>query len=274
MGQMQGQDDEEQAILEETIPFNTPDTTETEVLAAKCHHNTACMSTITHAKHMNSKGPCLVCHHMTVPWTVMPLDPSDMEHVNLTISMFQTLTGNQTGNINTSPDPVKMTVNEAMRRGHTCICSQVVGTVSLGWSRCVEYKEVKGNDSTCMANDSLHLEQQAIRAAVIRHHQILDLMTMKEGGVCTILNASCCFYIPELHCPHEGHGRPTSRGWGLMVGLVRGHVCSKCLVRTVAMQALLQAAASPPGDDIIPLDHDQEDDTTIPEWLARSKGGM
>ncbi|KAL6491515.1 hypothetical protein MHYP_G00018600 [Metynnis hypsauchen] len=53
------------------------------------------------------------------------------------------------------------------------------------------------NDSSSAIN-AVRLEQQAIRAAVLEHRQVLDILTLKEGGVCTMINASCCFYIPDL----------------------------------------------------------------------------
>lgn len=42
-------------------------------------------------------------------------------------------------------------------------------------------------------------EMTAIRTAVIQHRLALDILLAERGGVCKLLNISCCFYIPDEH---------------------------------------------------------------------------
>ncbi|KAJ0032754.1 hypothetical protein NQD34_002835 [Periophthalmus magnuspinnatus] len=37
----------------------------------------------------------------------------------------------------------------------------------------------------------------AIRTAVIQHRLALDILLTEKGGVCKLINASCCFHIPD-----------------------------------------------------------------------------
>lgn len=43
----------------------------------------------------------------------------------------------------------------------------------------------------------VNTEMFAIRTAVIQHRLALDIIFAEKGGVCKILNASCCFYVPD-----------------------------------------------------------------------------
>uniref|UniRef100_A0A8C4EQU9 Uncharacterized protein n=1 Tax=Dicentrarchus labrax TaxID=13489 RepID=A0A8C4EQU9_DICLA len=44
--------------------------------------------------------------------------------------------------------------------------------------------------------------QQALRqcsdnSAFIQHRLVLDIILAEKGGICKILNVSCCFYVPD-----------------------------------------------------------------------------
>uniref|UniRef100_A0A3B3ZHR9 Uncharacterized protein n=1 Tax=Periophthalmus magnuspinnatus TaxID=409849 RepID=A0A3B3ZHR9_9GOBI len=43
----------------------------------------------------------------------------------------------------------------------------------------------------------LNAEMAAIRTAVIQHRLALDILLTEKGGVCKLINASCCFHIPD-----------------------------------------------------------------------------
>ncbi|KAM3602295.1 uncharacterized protein V6R79_001523 [Siganus canaliculatus] len=40
-------------------------------------------------------------------------------------------------------------------------------------------------------------EMFAIRTAVIQHRLVLDIILAEKGGICKLLNVSCCFYVPD-----------------------------------------------------------------------------
>ncbi|XP_049329729.1 syncytin-A-like [Astyanax mexicanus] len=56
-----------------------------------------------------------------------------------------------------------------------------------------------------MANSSteafflINAEMRAIRQAVLQNRMALDLLLSHEGGVCQVLNTSCCFSIPDYY---------------------------------------------------------------------------
>ncbi len=43
----------------------------------------------------------------------------------------------------------------------------------------------------------VNTEMSAIRTAVIQHRLALDIILAEKGGICKMLNVSCCFYIPD-----------------------------------------------------------------------------
>jgi len=43
----------------------------------------------------------------------------------------------------------------------------------------------------------MNTEMFAIRTAVIQHRLALDIILAEKGGICKILNVSCCFYVPD-----------------------------------------------------------------------------
>lgn len=53
-------------------------------------------------------------------------------------------------------------------------------------------------NDTAGAIGALRVEQQAIRAAVVQHRMVFDLLTAQQGGVCKMINTSCCFYLPDF----------------------------------------------------------------------------
>ncbi|XP_036420123.1 syncytin-1-like [Colossoma macropomum] len=44
-----------------------------------------------------------------------------------------------------------------------------------------------------LVNDELH----ALREVVLENKKVLDLLTLEKGGLCHILNTSCCIYVPD-----------------------------------------------------------------------------
>uniref|UniRef100_A0AAR2IYE3 Uncharacterized protein n=1 Tax=Pygocentrus nattereri TaxID=42514 RepID=A0AAR2IYE3_PYGNA len=45
----------------------------------------------------------------------------------------------------------------------------------------------------------VNTEMAAIRHAVLQNRMALDLLLAKEGGVCKVLNTSCCFSLPDYY---------------------------------------------------------------------------
>uniref|UniRef100_A0A3B4DT81 ERVV2 protein n=1 Tax=Pygocentrus nattereri TaxID=42514 RepID=A0A3B4DT81_PYGNA len=45
----------------------------------------------------------------------------------------------------------------------------------------------------------VNTEMAAIRQAVLQNRMALDLLLAKEGGVCKVLNTSCCFSLPDYY---------------------------------------------------------------------------
>uniref|UniRef100_A0A3B1K527 Uncharacterized protein n=1 Tax=Astyanax mexicanus TaxID=7994 RepID=A0A3B1K527_ASTMX len=45
----------------------------------------------------------------------------------------------------------------------------------------------------------INAEMRAIRQAVLQNRMALDLLLAHEGGVCQVLNTSCCFSIPDYY---------------------------------------------------------------------------
>lgn len=43
----------------------------------------------------------------------------------------------------------------------------------------------------------INMEMTAIRTAVIQHRLALDILLAEKGGMCKLINASCCFHIPD-----------------------------------------------------------------------------
>lgn len=52
-------------------------------------------------------------------------------------------------------------------------------------------------NQTEMALALMNTEMSAIRSAVIQHRLALDIILAEKGGICKILNVSCCFYVPD-----------------------------------------------------------------------------
>uniref|UniRef100_A0A8C4GHZ2 Uncharacterized protein n=1 Tax=Dicentrarchus labrax TaxID=13489 RepID=A0A8C4GHZ2_DICLA len=52
-------------------------------------------------------------------------------------------------------------------------------------------------NQTEMALTLMNTEMSAIRTAVIQHRLALDIILAEKGGICKILNVSCCFYVPD-----------------------------------------------------------------------------
>lgn len=46
---------------------------------------------------------------------------------------------------------------------------------------------------------ALQIEVSMLSKVVLQNRMSLDLLTAKEGGVCAIINQSCCAYIDETH---------------------------------------------------------------------------
>ena len=46
-------------------------------------------------------------------------------------------------------------------------------------------------------------EMDAIRNMVLQHQMALDFLTAEQGGLCVMLNTTCCSYIPDnVHSPN------------------------------------------------------------------------
>ncbi|NXH69799.1 ERVV2 protein, partial [Hydrobates tethys] len=43
----------------------------------------------------------------------------------------------------------------------------------------------------------LQTEVSSLSKVVLQNHMVLDLITAKEGGVCLLINQSCCSYINQ-----------------------------------------------------------------------------
>uniref|UniRef100_A0A8B9HI07 Uncharacterized protein n=1 Tax=Astyanax mexicanus TaxID=7994 RepID=A0A8B9HI07_ASTMX len=54
-------------------------------------------------------------------------------------------------------------------------------------------------NSTTEAFFLINSEMRAIRQAVLQNRMALDLLLSHEGGVCQVLNTSCCFSIPDYY---------------------------------------------------------------------------
>lgn len=50
-------------------------------------------------------------------------------------------------------------------------------------------------NTTADAISLLQKGMEKIRTSVVQHQMVLELLTVKDGGICRILNTSC-FYIP------------------------------------------------------------------------------
>lgn len=53
-------------------------------------------------------------------------------------------------------------------------------------------------DSTTDAVKALQVEVSSLSKVVLQNRMALDLLTAKEGGVCTVINQSCCTYIDQF----------------------------------------------------------------------------
>lgn len=45
----------------------------------------------------------------------------------------------------------------------------------------------------------INYELAMVRVTVIQNRLALDLLLAEKGGVCRVLNTSCCFHIPDNH---------------------------------------------------------------------------
>ncbi|MEQ2246081.1 hypothetical protein ILYODFUR_034536 [Ilyodon furcidens] len=54
-------------------------------------------------------------------------------------------------------------------------------------------------------HDGLFTEVTALRTMVLQNRMVLDLLTPSFGGVCALLNETCCIYIPDKTNGKDGH---------------------------------------------------------------------
>ncbi|MEQ2234548.1 hypothetical protein ILYODFUR_032751 [Ilyodon furcidens] len=56
-----------------------------------------------------------------------------------------------------------------------------------------------------MVGSRKEYEIAALRTVVLQNRMVLDLLTASVGGVCTLLNETCCTYIPAETNGEDGH---------------------------------------------------------------------
>ncbi|NWT48334.1 ERVV2 protein, partial [Chroicocephalus maculipennis] len=49
--------------------------------------------------------------------------------------------------------------------------------------------------STADAIQGLQIEVNSLSKVVLQNRMVLDLLTIKGGGVCAVINQSCCAYV-------------------------------------------------------------------------------
>ena len=61
----------------------------------------------------------------------------------------------------------------------------------------------------CFSNATMNIhklqneEMDAIQNMVLQHQMALDFLTAEQGGLCVMLNTTCCSYIPDnFHSPN------------------------------------------------------------------------
>ncbi|NXN60178.1 SYCY1 protein, partial [Rynchops niger] len=52
-------------------------------------------------------------------------------------------------------------------------------------------------NATAAALAGLQIEVQSLKAVVWQNREALDLLTAQAGGVCTLINASCCTFVDQ-----------------------------------------------------------------------------
>ncbi|NXW39083.1 ENVT1 protein, partial [Phaetusa simplex] len=52
-------------------------------------------------------------------------------------------------------------------------------------------------NATAAAITALQIEVQSLKEVVWQNCRVLDLLTVQAGGVCTLINESCCAYIDQ-----------------------------------------------------------------------------
>ncbi|NXV53772.1 ERVV2 protein, partial [Uria aalge] len=52
-------------------------------------------------------------------------------------------------------------------------------------------------NATADALLGLQTEIQSLKEVIWQNREVLDILTAHAGGVCTLINASCCAYVDE-----------------------------------------------------------------------------
>ncbi|KAL7843750.1 hypothetical protein AOLI_G00252620 [Acnodon oligacanthus] len=124
-------------------------------------------------------------------------------------------------------------------------------------------------------------EMRAVRTAVLQNRMALDLVLAEKGGVCKLLGASCCFFMPDYHDNITGfikHMKDTARGGPLVARgahFVVGTMCYElpdngghrnCDAKNGSADS---ATVKAEIEDYNPYD-DQTDLYLLPDWMKES----
>lgn len=149
----------------------------------------------------NATGTCYIAAVTLAVWTV------EKEHFHDLGYQYEPQTHRQRREITYTASGRKKWKGYQMRDPWTGTGDGIGWTLTLWGGVSVAFQKINGlayhmqvlANSTAASLALLNEEMRAIRSELLAHRLALDLLLAEQGGLCQVVNTSCCFLVPDYY---------------------------------------------------------------------------